>query len=256
MKTDVILLLVGIIGGIINAIAGGGGILMFPALLAIGLPAIVANATTSLVVWPGALSSAYGYRKELRKIPGYYLLLLIPALCGSVIGSFILVHTKNQAFEQMAPWLVLFAVILLALQPTIHHYVLSRAGKKLNRHPTRVVLSIGLLVLPLAIYGGYFGVGYGIMVLALLGFTNLKNSHQMNGLKNISGAVIALFSTSYFALHHLISWRAGIAMAIGTAIGGICGARIALKTPVKLVHRLTVAIGLTVAIYLLFNSYR
>jgi len=248
-------MITGLAGGMINAIAGGGGILMFPALLAAGLPAIIANATTSLVVWPGAISSAYGYRKQLSKIPAYYLFLLIPALLGSIIGSFTLVHTQNQLFERLAPWLVVFAVLILALQPTIHAFVRSRSGRKINRHPLRVVLIIGCLVFPLAIYGGYFGVGYGIMVLALLGFTNLKNSHQMNGVKNLSGAVIALFSTGYFAWHHLINWRAGIAMAIGTAIGGTLGARLALRAPAKIIHNVTVVIGFVVALILLAKAY-
>lgn len=255
MDKLLLLCLTGVLGGMINAIAGGGGILMFPALLAAGLPAIVANATTSLVVWPGALTSAYNYRKELHKIPSYYLILLIPAFAGSVIGSLTLVHTKSTTFEKLAPWLVVFAVLLLALQPLIHHFVEVRSGRSLKRHPVRVILVISLLVFPLAIYGGYFGVGYGIMVLALLGFTNLKSIHQMNGVKNLSGAGIALFSTGYFAWHHLISWRAGIAMAIGTAIGGILGAKLALHAPAKIVHRITVVIGLIVALVLLAKAY-
>jgi len=256
MKIDFLLFLTGVLGGMINAIAGGGGILMFPALLATGLPPVIANATTSLVVWPGALTSAYGYRRELRKIPSYYLFLLVPALLGSIIGSFTLVHTESRLFEHLAPWLVVFAVLLLALQPMIHHFVQSKSGGRLSRHPLRVLLAISCLVFPLAIYGGYFGVGYGIMVLALLGFSNLKNSHQMNGVKNLSGAVIALFSTGYFAWHHLIDWRTGVAMAVGTTLGGIFGARLALKAPVKLVHNTTVVIGFIVALVLLVKAYR
>jgi len=255
MKTDILLLVAGLLGGVINAIAGGGGILMFPALLAAGLPALTANATASLVVWPGALSSAYGYRKQLAKIPRYYFWLLVPCIIGGVIGSQILIHTSNSTFGRLAPWLMVLAVALLALQPYIRAKIEQRSGRTLKSHPFRVLAVISVLALPLAIYGGYFGVGYGIVMLAFLGFTSLKTIHQMNGLKNLSGATIALISTAYFAHAHLIDWHPGLIMAAGTLTGGIIGANLAQRVSSKRVHDLTVVIGGTITIILLLKTY-
>ena len=256
MNIDILLFIAGLAGGAINAIAGGGGILMYPALLASGIPALTANATASLVVWPGALSSAYGYRDSVKKIPRYYWWLLVPSVIGCIIGSLTLIHTSSSTFERLSPWLVVFAVLLLAFQPWIRSRVEKRSHHSLKRHPLRVVFVICLLALPLSIYAGFFGVGYGIMMLAFLGFTNLKTIHQMNGLKNIIGSVMAIIATIYFAHAGLIHWHQGLVMSVGTVCGGFLGASLAQKVSSKKVHDLTVIIGGTIAIILLVQSYR
>ena len=256
MKIDILLVIVGLLGGIINSIAGGGGILMYPTLLAAGLPAIIANATSSLVIWPGALTSAYGYRKYIKKVPRYYFILLIPALFGSIIGSLILVKTSNILFERIAPWLVVIAVFLLAIQPKIHDHLRKSINKSNSKHPVLVIGVVSILVFPLAIYGGYFGVGFGIMLLAFLGFTTLTNIHQMNGIKNLTGATIAIVSTLYFARAGLIDWHAGLFMLSGNAIGGAIGSHIAQKFNTKIIHRVMVFVGGIVAIVLLYRAYR
>ena len=246
-----LLFITGLIGGSINAVAGGGGIIMYPALLAVGLPPVIANTTSSLVVWPGTLASAFGYRSELKKVPRNFLWLLLPSLIGSVIGSYILIHTEAKTFEELAPWLVLSAVMLLALQSRIHRW-LSRQARRRKVHWHTLPL-IGLATFPLAIYGGYFGVGFGLMMLALLGFTRLKNIHQMNGVKNLCGATMAFVATIYFARHGLINWSAGLTMACGTIAGGLLGARLSQKVSAHLVHDLTVAIGLIISLILLLK---
>jgi uncharacterized membrane protein YfcA len=251
-----ILLLAGFAGGIINAIAGGGGILMFPALLSVGLSPLAANATSSFVVWPGTLSAIYVYRKELAKIPRYYALLFIPAAIGAIVGARALLHTPGATFEKIVPWLVLFAVFMLAVQPAVHRRIEARAGRKFRRHPLRVIGVIGLVMLPLATYGGYFGVGYGIMILAFLGYTNLHTIHQMNGVKNLTGATIAIISTVFFLRAGLIDWSAGLPMAAGTIMGGAVGGHLALRASGKLVHDATVVIGTIIALILLFQAYR
>jgi len=232
MEHTLLLLITGLIGGGINAIAGGGGIIMYPALLAVGLPPIIANTTSSLVVWPGSLSSAYGYRKEL-------------------IGSYVLIHTQAKTFEKLAPWLVLSAVVLLALQSRIHRWLTHQTKKqKFHWHTLPLVC---LLTFPLAIYGGYFGVGFGLMMLAFLGFTSLKNIYQMNGVKNLCGALMAIVATIYFAHYGLINWSAGLTMVCGTTVGGFVGARLSQKISAHLVHNLTVVIGLIISLVLLLK---
>ncbi len=249
MQHIILLLITGLIGGAINAIAGGGGIIMYPALLAVGLPPIIANTTSSLVVWPGSLTSAYGYRQELKKVPRSFLWLLAPCLIGSIIGSYVLIHTQAKTFEKLAPWLVLSAVVLLALQSRIHRW-LTRQTKKRQMHWHTLPL-ICLATFPLAIYGGYFGVGFGLMMLAFLGFTSLKNIYQMNGVKNLCGAAMALVATIYFAHYGFINWPAGLTMVVGTAIGGLLGSQLSQKISAHLVHDLTVVIGLIISIILL-----
>lgn len=252
MEQLIILFSAGMLGGIVNAIAGGGGIILYPGLLASGLSPLIANATLSLVVWPGNITSAYGYRKELRKVPKSYYLLLIPCFIGSIIGSVILVRTNPHTFEKLAPWLVLSAVVLLATQSRIQHW-LSRQSKKRKIH-WRAMPFIYAGVFPLAIYGGFFGVGFGLMMLALLGFSKLQNIHQMNGVKNLCGIVMSLVATAYFSHAGIIDYSAGAIMAIGTSVGGITGAKIAHRVPQHLAHNLTVVIGFIVALILVIQS--
>ncbi len=249
MQHILLLLITGLLGGAINAIAGGGGIVMYPALLASGLTPIIANTTSSLVVWPGSLTSAYGYRKQLKKVPRVFAWLLLPCLIGSIIGSFILIHTPPATFEKLAPWLVLSAVVLLALQSRIHCW-LSRQAKRRKMHWHTLPL-ICLVTFPLAIYGGYFGVGFGLMMLAFLGFTSLSNIYQMNAVKNLCGAAMSIVATIYFAHYGLINWPAGLTMVCGTTVGGLLGSQLSQKISAHLVHDLTVVIGLIISVFLL-----
>lgn len=252
MQHFLLLFIPGIIGGMINAIAGGGGIIMYPALLAAGLPPIIANTTSSFIVWPGSLTSAYGYRKDLRKISKSFLWLAVPSVAGSLIGSYILIHTEPVTFEHLAPWLILSAVLLLATQSRIHRFVTAQTKQhKIHWHTMPLIY---VTVLPLAIYGGFFGVGFGLMMLALLGFAGLRDIFQMNGVKNLVGAVMAITATAYFWHAGLIDWSAGLTMAGGTTIGGFVGARLTKKVSAHLVHDLTVALGLIIAIVLIVQS--
>lgn len=253
MKTDILLCLVGLLGGIINSVAGGGAVIIFPALLAAGVPALNANATSSLIVWPGALTSAYGYRKHLGKLPRYYFFLLIPCAIGAVIGSIALKHTNNTDFEKLAPWLVLLAITLLAIQPRAHK-LLTRGRHNISKHPFKVLGVVALALFPLAIYGGYFGAGFGIMMLAFLGFTNLTDLQQMNGLKNLAAASIAIISTVYFAAAGLIYWRSGLVMFAGNAVGGFLGAHYAQKIPASLIRWFIIAIGIAIVIALVLKD--
>lgn len=243
-----ILILAGFFGGMINAIAGGGVILMYPALLAYGLAPVIANATSSFVVWPGGLAAVYGYRRELKKIPKSFLWLALPAVTGAIIGSLTLVHSKASTFEKLAPWLILVAVIMLAFQARIHKW-LTDSAERANIHWHALPVICGATFF-LAIYGGYFGVGFGLMMLVLLGFTQLKNIHQMNVVKNLSGFVMAIVATIYFAHVGIIDWRAGLTMIIGTVLGGWFGARVAQKVSGALVHKFMVVIGLVIVVYL------
>ncbi|HTB48873.1 MAG TPA: sulfite exporter TauE/SafE family protein [Verrucomicrobiae bacterium] len=250
---EVLLFAVGIIVGAMNAIAGGGMLLGFPILLAAGLSPLVANVTGNVVVLPGQLTSAYGYRRYLRKLPGRYLILLIPCLVGAAVGASLLRHTSNTQFGHLVPGLIFFAVLLFAFQPLLHLH-LHRHIKKRSRKLGPLLL-IALLLFPVAAYGGYFGPGFGFIMLAFLSFTSLRDIHQMNGLKNLAGFSIAGASIICLYSAHLINWRLGLAMAAGNAIGGYGGARLSQRFSSHAIRIAVIIIGITAATYLAFRTY-
>lgn len=253
MLTDIILLLVGIIVGGMNSIAGGGMLVGFPVLLALGMPPLVANATSNIILFPGQVTSVYGYRKYVRKIPGYYLWLLVPCAVGAVVGASILRYTPATNFEELLPGLILFAVILFAFQPLLHFHV-HKHMKSRSRN-NRPLIYIGIAMIPLSIYGGYFGAGFGFIMLAFLGYTNLHDTHKMNALKNMAAGVIALGSFIGLYSAHLIDWRKGSVMALGTAIGGYAGSRLAMRISSHTIRVVVIAIGLMTVAYLFLKQF-
>ncbi len=253
MLQDIILFFAGIIVGAMNAIAGGGTLIGFPVLLAVGLPPLAANVTSNIVVLPGALSSAYGYRKYLRRLKPKYLMLLIPCIVGAAIGALILRNTPADRFEKLVPGLVLFAVILFAFQPLLHFH-LNRHLRGLSKG-LRPLLLISIALLPVAIYGGYFGAGFGFIMLAFLGFTKLHDHiHRMNGLKNLGGACVSGMSLIFLFSTHLIHWRVGLIMAVGGLVGGYYGAILTQKLSTHAVRIVVIVTGLVTATYLALHS--
>jgi uncharacterized membrane protein YfcA len=257
MLTDLFLCGVGLVTGAMNAIAGGGMLIGFPAMLAVGLSPLVANVTANIVVLPGQLSSAYGYRRYLRRVPKYYAWLLVPCVIGGIIGATILRHTSSTQFEKLVPGLILFAVILFAAQPFLHFHLQKhmRMNTKARKKSHAVIFLIALALLPTATYGGYFGAGLGFIMLAFLGFTSLHDVHQMNAMKNIAAAVITGMSIVVLFSTHLIDWPHGLSMAVGSTIGGYFGAILAQKIPSHVVRILVIIIGLTAAVYLGLRTY-
>lgn len=252
MVTDIALVLVGILVGAMNAVAGGGILLGFPVLLAAGLSPLVANITSNIVVVPGQLSSIFGYRKFLKKLPGRYLYLLIPCFIGGILGALLLRMTSSDKFQELIPVLIVSAVLLFAIQPFVHLHLHRHITKK--RQDLLPLILISLALLPTAIYGGYFGAGFGFIMLAFLGFTRLHEIHQMNGLKNIAGLTIAVASIIVLYSTHKIDWEHGIAMGIGTAIGGYYGSKISLKFSTNVIRGVVIVIGLLSAAYLALNT--
>jgi uncharacterized membrane protein YfcA len=253
MEKDIILLLVGIVVGSMNAIAGGGMLIGFPVMLALGIPPITANAVGNVVTGPGQLASAFGYRNYLRKVPLYYAWLLLPIIAGSAVGAFILRHTSAQDFASIVPGLVLFGVVLFAFQPLMHFH-LHRHLKGRAKTALPLVL-LAAAILPLSIYGGYFGAGYGFIMLAFLGFTNLPDTHTINAMKNV--AAIFVSGTTIVCLYtaHLIDWRVGLVMAAGSTVGGYVGARSAQKVSSHWLRIIIICVGLTAVIYLGLRQY-
>ncbi|HWT56059.1 MAG TPA: sulfite exporter TauE/SafE family protein [Candidatus Microsaccharimonas sp.] len=253
MLKDILLLGAGFVVGCMNAIAGGGMLIGFPILLACGIPALNANATSGLIVLPGQFTSALGYRNYLRKTPRKYAWLLVPCVLGAPIGAYFLRHTPGSKFEEFVPGLILFAVALFAFQPFLHAYLHKHMRTRSKRVKPLVI--IGLCMLPVAVYGGYFGAGLGFIMLAFLGFTKIHDAHQMNAMKNVAATVMCLCSLIVLAPGSFINWHAGLLMAVGGSVGGYCGARYAQKVSNHAIRIVVIFIGIVTATYLAARSY-
>jgi len=242
----------GVAAGAINAIAGGGTLISFPALLWIGRDAIVANATNTVAIWPGSLAGAYGFRHELVTARRWLLLLIVPSVVGGALGAWLLLRTPNETFERIVPFLILGATILLALQEVITR----RLGLAAKSHESpgagwlTFVLVFQFLV---GVYGGYFGAGMGILMLAALGLIGMTDMHQMNGVKNVLAIFINGIAAIYFALANAVAWNDVLLMMAGTILGGYLGARVARRLGRKFVRAAVIVIGVVMSVALFFR---
>lgn len=237
-----------LLAGAVNSVAGGGTLLSFPALVWIGRDPIMANATNAVALWPGSLAGAIGFRRELASVQRWLLLLMIPSLVGGAAGAILLLHTSTRTFTRLVPVLIFSATVLLAFQEVISNRlrVAARAHE-----PTRGwIIFVFLFQLGVGVYGGYFGAGMGILMLAALGLIGLTDLHQMNGLKNLLAICINGIAAIYFAASGAVLWRDGLLMAIAAIIGGYAGARVARRLGRRFVRWTVVAIGVAMTVAL------
>jgi uncharacterized membrane protein YfcA len=244
----------GIAAGAINSVAGGGTLVSFPSLVAFGEPEIVSNATNTAAMWPGSLSSAFGYLKDTPVQRGLLIMLAIPSLAGGLLGAVILVITPADTFKRVVPFLVLFATLLLASRDIISRRLRNDPATK--EHVTTLGRIWGVLFqLFVATYGGYFGAGIGILMLGSFSIMGLRNIHEMNAIKTPLAAIINVTAFFFFALKGLVAWPLAILMAVGAIIGGYVGARSAKRVNPRLVHYVVVAIGLLVSAWFFVKSF-
>jgi uncharacterized membrane protein YfcA len=243
------------IGGAINAIAGGGTLVTFPALVGLGIPAIVANATSTVALWPGAIASMYGYRHELAGVRSWAVRFAVPSLLGGLAGALLLLRTPGERFDQIVPWLVLGATLLFVIQRPLMAALRKRSGDSVVLDPAIRPPTITLLLFQfgIAVYGGYFGAGIGILMLAALGFMGFTNIHRMNGLKNWGGLCINVTAAVTFAVLGLVEWPVAIAMAIGAMAGGYAGSRLAQRIKQDSVRLVVIVIGFVAAGWLFLS---
>jgi uncharacterized membrane protein YfcA len=239
--------------GMINAVAGGGTLLTFPSLIWAGYSPIIANATSTVALVPGTWSSIWGYRGELEDTPRRFFVLVIPSLIGGILGAALLNRTPPAVFAALVPFLILFATILFLLQGPVQR--LLRTGDA-TQHPItkQWLIATAFYQFLVAIYGGYFGAGIGILMLAALGLMGLNNIHQMNGLKNIFGSSINAVAAVYFIVVGLVDWPAALLMAAGAIVGGYGAPGLARRLGQKFVRRTVVVIGFAMAISLLIKE--
>jgi uncharacterized membrane protein YfcA len=240
-------------GGIMNAMAGGGTILTYPTLLFLGESPITANATSTVALWPGAAASLYGYRKEVAEYRDWLRTLLLPSLAGGALGAVLLLRTPATVFARLAPFLILFATFLFALQGAVARW--TGSADKANRTPARLVTA-WLYQFGVGVYGGYFGAGIGILMLAVLGFLGLSDIHAANGIKNFFGMCINGVAAAYFIVRGAIDWPTALIMIAGAVAGGYGGARFARRIGRDKARAAVIVIGLLVAGILLFQQSR
>ena len=229
--------------GVLNAIAGGGSFLTFPALVFAGVPPIAANATSALAVSPGYLGSTWGFKDELAQLPRRRLRneTLIAAV-GGVAGACLLLVTPAQVFRGLVPWLLLFATALFVLGPWLAKRREAAPGPV---HPASRWRGTGLA--GVALYGGYFNGGLGILLMALYAVTGEKHLHTTNALKNLNSLVLSIVSVITFALAGAIAWAPALLMMAAATAGGYAGARWSKRLPVAWVRALVIVTGLTMS---------
>ncbi len=244
------------VAGMMNSVAGGGTLITFPMLVWIGIDPIRANVTCTVALWPGSLGAMVGFRRELGDSRRWMLLLGAPSIAGGLIGAGLLLLTPSRLFASIVPFLILFATILFAAGEPINRRLALNADppSRTERLPTRAWWT-GAIVFQfvVAIYGGYFGAGMGILMLAALGLMGLTDIHQMNGLKNFFAVCINVVASVYFIASGRVEWTYALVMVVGGIAGGYGGAGLARKLGRRFVRRAVIVIGLAMAVSLLFR---
>ena len=241
--------LVGVLAGLINAVAGGGTLITFPALVFYGIPAVNANATNTVGVVPGVMSSLWGYRRELA--PQQHLLwrFAVPSFLGGGLGAFLLLRTDEKAFREFVPYLILFATLLFTFSGLISRRF--RIEEHAAKRPVHALALSIAFVFFVGIYGGYFGAGIGILLLAALGVLGLKNIHEMNALRVCMGTIMNTVAAVYFIFGGLIYWTEAGLLAAGTITGGYAGPYVARAVGVTVVRVFVCITGFASGIYFL-----
>ncbi len=251
-QTIFFLFVAGALGGALNSVAGGGSFIAFPALLWTGVPPIPANATNTIALWSGAAASGGAYRKRLDVPRRMLIPLLAASLLGGLTGAFLLLRTPAHTFMRVLPWLTLGATLLFAFGKKI-----AGGRRSVIEHETTRAALVGaaLFQLCVAVYGGYFGGGMGIVMLAMLATLGMTDIHSMNALKSVMGSVINGVAVITFVVARAVYWRHGIVMILGAIAGGYLGAHYAMKLPQPWVRIFVVLVGAAMTVYFFWKSY-
>jgi uncharacterized protein len=252
----------GAAAGMVNAVAGGGTLITFPALLAFGTSSIVANATSTLALVAGTVGGVYGYRRHLQEVKPWLKRFVPVSLVGGLLGGILLTRTREHTFARMVPFLLFFATLLFLGQGVFRRWFGQPASPPASDSasqaqngdsqwhpgplPGGLVLAVGFQFL-VALYGGYFGAGIGILMLASLGFLGLTDIHQMNSLKTILGSLINQVAAIYFIASGLIDWPRAGAMTMGALAGYFAGAHYSQRIPQRHVRQIITAIGFAIS---------
>jgi uncharacterized membrane protein YfcA len=249
----IFLFFAGALGGAINAVAGGGSFVAFPALMFTGVPPVSANATNTLALWVGVTASGGAYRNRLSISRWVMIPLIVTSVIGGLAGAFLLIKTPAQTFLKVMPWLMLGATLLFAFGKHLTGRIAAGISSDASRG---AIAGASVFELVVAVYGGYFGGGIGIMNLAMLAAMGMTDIHDMNALKVVLGGVINGVATVTFVITGAIVWPQAIVMTVGAILGGYFGAHYAQKLPQSWIRAFVILVGAAMTVYFFVLGYR
>jgi uncharacterized membrane protein YfcA len=239
-----------LLGGALNAVAGGGSFVAFPALLFTGVPPVPANATNTVALWTGLTFSGGAFRHHLKVQRRVLWSLVAVSLAGGVIGALLLLRTPGQTFLKVLPWLMLFAVMLFIFGPK-----LTRKVRVVQEPTGKAILAASFFQLLVAIYGGYFGGGMGFVILAMLTAFGMADIHEMNAFKIVLSSATNGIAVVIFIVSHAVYWPQALVMILGAALGGYFGAHYSLRLPRVWVRWFVIAVGAGMTTYFFVRAY-
>ena len=257
----VVLAAASFVAGAMNSVAGGGTILTFPSLLAVGVSPVLANGTSTVALLPASISAYYGYRNEATSSSRDMTALAMPSLLGGILGALLVVWVGNKVFGALVPWLVLSATVLFIAQDPIRRWLDRRraasgaSGAEIDDEGNA---SLGGIIFQffVALYGGFFGAGIGILMLASLGIMGMRDMHRMNRLKNFLAVCINGIAALTFAFKQQVNWPIAGLMMGGAIAGGYLGAGMARRVGQANVRRIVIVIGLAIGVVMLAKQIR
>jgi uncharacterized membrane protein YfcA len=240
------------LAGVMNAIAGGGTLLTFPVLIWAGLDPKIANATSTVALWPGLMGGVFGYRHEIRDSSSILIRLGLISVVGGAVGAWLLILTPSPTFARLVPVLILFATILLMVQGPVNRWIGVGSASTASMTPAWW-LGAGVFQFFSAAYGGYFGAGNGILMLAALGLLGLHDIHRANGIKNVLGMCLNSVAVLTFSVAQMVSWPRSLVMAVAAMAGGYVGARSAQRVGRVFIRRMIIGIGFSITLLTLWR---
>jgi uncharacterized membrane protein YfcA len=239
--------LAAIAGGAVNALAGGGTLITFPMLTAVGIPAVAANITNTVALCPGYLGATFAQMRDLQGQRQRVLLLLPVGMIGGIAGGILLLNTGERAFRALVPFLILLASGLLAIQDPVRGWLVRRSGSQSGSAAIHEAWTL-LPVFPAAIYGGYFGAGLSVIILAVLGLILDDSMTRLNALKQAMAFSINIATAIFFLFSGQVVWSVVLVMAIGALVGGTLGGKLAGRIPPQALRKMVVMVGVLVSL--------
>ncbi len=242
-----------LIAGTVNAVASGGSFISFPAMLAMGVPPVQANATNTVAIWPGQLTSVFALRADLRR--DLLVVSLLCAVAGGVGGAEILLHTPQRMFILILPWLILLATVLFLFSGKISVWLRKETAQPHVQKPISMTGLVGMM-LPVCLYVGYFGAGGGLLIMAVLAVLGVDNMHQLNSMKVLVACVANFSAVVTFVLMHAVVWKYCLIAMIFAGLGGYIGAHYARRMPQKAMRALVLTAGFMVSGWFFLQQFR